>query len=101
MRRRHWIVGASVLTVIAMVGGGMSFASAADESVTAPPEVQKEIDETLAKVPGGTQIGPYEISWDNGDVIMVFPDASGFIPQTPEARLGRSPPPKPAPPLKP
>lgn len=37
--------------------------------------VQTRIDAQLKLAPGGTQVGPNEVSWNNGSLMISFPDA--------------------------
>jgi hypothetical protein len=58
-----------------------SAASAA--SVVSP--TQKAINAQIAKY-GGRQVSPYEVAYQGGNVVMVFPDTSGKVPNNPSAR---------------
>ena len=74
MRRRSagLAIGLAVLALVAPV----TVASAA-----APVSgVQAQINQQLQQYPGGVQTSPNEVSYDNGNVVMVFPDASGQLP---------------------
>ncbi len=64
------VVGASTTTAAAAPGGGTSRAS----------QIQRQIDDLLQQVPGGTQINRDEVSWQGGQVI-----ATVRVPGTAEA----------------
>lgn len=58
------------------------------DSVRNPdPAVQAQIDEQLAAVVGGVQVSPNEVSYLNGDIVMVFAEADGFVPTGPGTRV--------------
>lgn len=47
--------------------------------------LQAEIDNQLKQFPGGQQISSHEVSYNEGNVIVVFPDATGYVPVMPIA----------------
>jgi Peptidase inhibitor family I36 len=81
MKLRALIVTASL--VGASIAG--SIASPASAAEKGAPSTQSQINEQIAKY-GGTQISQNEVSYNNGSVVMVFPDASGKVPTSPSLR---------------
>lgn len=58
-----------------LVASALVFAPAA-AAQTAGPDAQDRVDEVLADYPGGTQISPNEVAWDDGAVVLTIEDAS-------------------------
>ena len=80
---------AAVLAFALSTGVVMPATGAYADSVRNPdPAVQAQIDEQLAAVSGGVQVSPNEVSYLDGDVVMVFPEADGFVPTGPTVRVG-------------
>jgi len=52
--------------------------------------IQAAIDEQLAAVPGGVQVSPNEASYLQGTVVIVFPEADGFVPTDAARRVVES-----------
>ncbi|MDG9703868.1 peptidase inhibitor family I36 protein [Streptomyces sp. DH37] len=75
--RRSLRTAAVAVTAIASLAGitqaQASEAPGADDPAAPTGTLQESIDEVLASTEGGTQISPYEISWEGGAVIMSFP----------------------------
>ncbi|GAA5064736.1 peptidase inhibitor family I36 protein [Streptomyces similanensis] len=69
LNRRHIVsVGAACAMALGVIGGSQAYAG--DQTGA----LQQEINEVLANTQGGVQISPNEIAWDNGNVIMSFPE---------------------------
>lgn len=76
-KRRSLRTAAVAVTAIASLAGitqaQASEAPGVDDPAASTGTLQESIDEVLANTEGGTQISPYEISWEGGAVIMSFP----------------------------
>jgi len=58
------------LTLVGIVGGP----AIADQPVA--DSLQQEIDDALARYPGGVQVSPTTVSWEDGAVLLTFPSAT-------------------------
>lgn len=68
MKKR--LVSALVLAFVLTLGG------AAVATATTPNDLQSQVNEVLAQYPGGEQIGPGEISWNDGAMILTLEGAT-------------------------
>ncbi|GAA2484478.1 hypothetical protein GCM10023100_29770 [Actinocorallia cavernae] len=67
-RRRAAVIAAAWTMAVGGIGGAQAYA---DDSANV---LQQQINEVLAKTQGGVQISSNEIAWENGNVIMAFPE---------------------------
>lgn len=64
---RTFVTSVVALALVAGVSPGAQAAASAPEE-----SLQARIEAVLAKFPGGTQIGPNEISWDGGQIVLTL-----------------------------
>ncbi|MER6456508.1 hypothetical protein ABT270_28475 [Streptomyces sp900105245] len=64
---------AAIAAAWAMALGGIGGAQAYADDATST--LQQQVDEVLSTTQGGVQISRNEIAWDNGNVIMSFPES--------------------------
>lgn len=67
---------AAMASVLLALGGPLA-ANAAEGG--ADIGLQARVDAVLAEYPGGVQIGPNEVSWESGDVILTLAPENGDI----------------------
>ena len=87
MRRTALVIA---LVALSIIGVSTSTAFAASPS-SADPALRQAVAQQLRNYPGGTQISPNEVSYHGGKVIVVFPDATGHVPTTANARPSVTP----------
>jgi hypothetical protein len=85
--RRLSIVAAPIALLI--IGLTATTASAATPSYAAA--LDQAVAHQLQAYPGGTQVSSNEVAYDGGKVMVVFPDASGFVPTASGARTEVTP----------
>lgn len=77
---------AIAVILAAFIGVNSTTASAESGPQTYTALLQQEIQKQLEDTHGGTQISPNEVSYERGNVIVVFPDASGKVPTSESLR---------------
>ncbi len=71
--RDHARILVTSIVALTLVAGASPAAQAADPS---DDSLQARVEAVLAKSPGGTQIGPNEISWDGGQIVLTLEAAA-------------------------
>jgi hypothetical protein len=80
MRMRRLVLLTTAVAAL-LFGVSETAAIAAPDSSGYAVTLLQQIQLQLADTHGGTQISPNEVSYDGGKAIVVFPDASGFVPR--------------------